>query len=223
LHTTLRGDDADAVGSDAVELLTFHRAKGLEFHTVFVTGLERGLVPISHAKSSEALDEEQRLLYVASSRAERMLHLSWAQTRTIGMRNTKRSPSPWLSRIERAIASVGGHAEITGDARSHIADARDRATVAGGTPKSKRERIAIADTDAPLLDALMEWRLKLSRGANVPAYVIFNNTTLADIATARPRTRRDLLDVAGIGPVKAERYGDAVLGLVREHAAVAAT
>ena len=51
-----------------VELLTFHRAKGLEFDTVFVTGLERGLVPISHAKSSEALDEEQRLLYVALSR-----------------------------------------------------------------------------------------------------------------------------------------------------------
>ena len=41
---------------------------------MFVTGLERGLVPISHAKTTEALDEEQRLLYVALSRAERMLH-----------------------------------------------------------------------------------------------------------------------------------------------------
>ena len=67
----------------------------------------------------------------------------------------------------------------------------------------------------------MAWRLKLSRAANVPAYVIFNNATLADIASARPRTHRDLLDVAGVGPVKAERYGDAVLALVREHAGVA--
>ena len=66
----------------------------------------------------------------------------------------------------------------------------------------------------------MAWRLKLSRGANVPAYVIFNNATLADIASARPRTPRDLLDVAGVGPVKAERYGEAVLDLVKEHAAV---
>src|SRR5262249_21772905 len=42
-------DDAPADGEDAVELLSFHRAKGLEFHTVFVTGLERGLVPIAYA------------------------------------------------------------------------------------------------------------------------------------------------------------------------------
>ena len=86
LQTSLRGDDAGDSADDAVELLTFHRAKGLEFDTVFVTGLERGLVPISHAKSTEALDEEQRLLYVALSRAERGLHLSWARERTVGGR-----------------------------------------------------------------------------------------------------------------------------------------
>jgi DNA helicase-2/ATP-dependent DNA helicase PcrA len=79
LRTSLRGEDVEDAGNDAVELLTFHRAKGLEFHTVFVTGLERGLVPISHAKTSDALDEEQRLLYVAASRAEQVLHLSWSR------------------------------------------------------------------------------------------------------------------------------------------------
>ena len=83
------GDDTGASSANAVELLSFHRAKGLEFDTVFVTSLERGLVPISHAKSTEALDEEQRLLYVALSRAERMLHLSWARTRTTGSRSRR--------------------------------------------------------------------------------------------------------------------------------------
>ncbi len=218
LRTTLRGDDADAIGSDAVELLTFHRAKGLEFDTVFVTGLERGLVPISHAKSHEALDEEQRLLYVALSRAERRLDLSWARTRTVGMRVAKRSPSPWLTRVERAVAGVADDASPTGDgARAAIADARARATRAGGTSKAGRDRISVGVADTPLLDALVDWRLKLSRAANVPAYVIFTNATLSEIATTRPRTSRALLDVAGVGPVKAERYGDAVLQLVEAH------
>ena len=58
-------DDAGDVADDAVELLTFHRAKGLEFRTVFVTGLERGLVPISHAETPAERAEERRLLYVA--------------------------------------------------------------------------------------------------------------------------------------------------------------
>ena len=220
LNTALRGDDADAVSGDAVELLTFHRAKGLEFDTVFVTGLERGLVPISHAKSTEALDEEQRLLYVALSRAERMLHLSWARTRTMGNRNAKRNPSPWLARVERALAVARGDESPASDARASIAEARDRATKAGGTRKAARDRTPVAEADVALLDALMAWRLKLSRAANVPAYVIFNNATLADIATARPTTRPALLDVAGVGPVKAERYGDAVIDLVRDHAVV---
>ena len=82
LQAALRNDDGDAARGDAVELLTFHRAKGLEFDTVFVTGVERGLVPISYAKTNDALDEEQRLLYVALSRAERVLQVSWARQRT---------------------------------------------------------------------------------------------------------------------------------------------
>jgi ATP-dependent DNA helicase RecQ len=51
----------------------------------------------------------------------------------------------------------------------------------------------------------------------VPAYVIFHDRTLREIAARRPATRTALLAVAGIGPVKASRYGDAVLAIVREH------
>jgi len=76
----------------------------------------------------------------------------------------------------------------------------------------------VSEPDAPLYEALVDWRLRQSRAASAPAYVIFPNTTLAAIAAARPRTTRALLDVPGVGPVKADRYGDAVLALVAEHA-----
>ena len=107
LQTALRaGDDTGASSGDAVELLTFHRAKGLEFDTVFVVGLETGLVPIVHAETPSEKAEELRLLYVALSRAERNLHVSWAQKRTMGMRTYRRTPSPWLKPIEATVAAA---------------------------------------------------------------------------------------------------------------------
>ncbi len=218
LQTSLRGDDAGEASSDAVELLTFHRAKGLEFDTVFVTGLEKGLVPISHAKTSEAMDEEQRLLYVALSRAERVLHLSWARERTVGGRTARRNPSSWLARVDDAVhpGSAPAHGSH-GDARRSIADARDRVARASGGSTRVKVTADVAPADAPLYAALVDWRLRQSRAASAPAYVIFPNTTLAGIASARPLSMRALLDVPGVGPVKAERYGDAVLALVAEH------
>src|SRR5262249_60399116 len=92
LQTALRSGD-DAAGTDAVELLSFHRAKGLEFDTVFVAGVETGLVPIVHAEAPSQEAEELRFLYVALSRAERSLHVSWAQKRTVGRRTYRPTPA----------------------------------------------------------------------------------------------------------------------------------
>lgn len=99
-QTARAGDDER---KDAVEITTFHRAKGLEWLVVFVTGLEDGFVPIAHAKDEDALAEERRLLYVACTRAEEELHCSWAAERSFaGSRPVQRSPSPWLRAIEAA-------------------------------------------------------------------------------------------------------------------------
>lgn len=99
----VHGRDHDPVRRDAVELTTFHRAKGLEWAVVFVAGLEDGYVPIAHARDQDALAEERRLLYVACTRAEEELHCSWAHERTFpNSRPMERSPSPWLSAIEAA-------------------------------------------------------------------------------------------------------------------------
>ena len=98
LDQTLREDLVPAT-ADAVDLLSFHRAKGLEWPIVFVVGLEDGYVPIAHAKTRAALGEEQRLLYVALSRASDELHCSWSRERTFGKRALKREPSPHLEQI----------------------------------------------------------------------------------------------------------------------------
>jgi DNA helicase II / ATP-dependent DNA helicase PcrA len=112
---------------DAVELVTFHRAKGLEWPVVFVCGLEDGLVPIARAQTSAALAEERRLLYVALSRAEEELHCSWAKERTFGARTYRRDPSPYLSSLEETRRRL--EVEQTPDvsvARRGLAESRAR-------------------------------------------------------------------------------------------------
>ena len=98
-----RTDDDPAEGlsdsADAVDVATFHAAKGLEWPVVHLAGLEQGLVPISRAQTSAEVAEEQRLLYVAITRAERELHCHWAAERAFGDRKVSRSPSPYLNAI----------------------------------------------------------------------------------------------------------------------------
>ncbi|MFP5399537.1 MAG: UvrD-helicase domain-containing protein [Gammaproteobacteria bacterium] len=84
-HAALEaGDNQAQAGQDAVQLMTVHAAKGLEFDAVFITGLEEGLFPHENALSDpDGLEEERRLMYVAITRARRRLYLSFSQTRML--------------------------------------------------------------------------------------------------------------------------------------------
>ncbi len=84
-HASLEaGDNQAQAGQDAVQLMTIHASKGLEFNNVFLTGLEEGLFPHENsATSTEGLEEERRLMYVAITRARRRLHISFCQTRML--------------------------------------------------------------------------------------------------------------------------------------------
>jgi superfamily II DNA helicase RecQ len=67
------------------------------------------------------------------------------------------------------------------------------------------------EPDDPTYIALKEWRLKRSKADDIPAYVVFHNSTLAEIASRRPKTIAELASVPGVGPTKLERYGRDVL------------
>jgi len=84
-HAALEsGDNQAQAGQDAVQLMTVHAAKGLEFDCVFITGLEEGLFPHENSMSDyESLEEERRLMYVAITRARKRLYLSHSQTRML--------------------------------------------------------------------------------------------------------------------------------------------
>ena len=84
-HASLEaGDNQAQAGQDAIQLMTVHAAKGLEFDAVFISGLEEGLFPHENSASDlNGLEEERRLMYVAITRARKRLYLSFSQTRML--------------------------------------------------------------------------------------------------------------------------------------------
>ena len=115
-HASLEaGEHQAGEGQDAIQLMTVHAAKGLEFDIVFITGLEQGLFPHENAaQEREGLEEERRLMYVAVTRARKRLYLTHAQTRMLHGQTRYCLPSSFLEelpvellrRINRAVASA---------------------------------------------------------------------------------------------------------------------
>ena len=231
LSSTTRADQPDRRG-DAVEITTFHAAKGLEWPVVHLAGLEQGLVPIGHARTGEALAEELRLFYVAVTRAERELVCSWAAQRRFGTKTLRRDRSPYLDTVVAVVASLAAGTDPA-EAGAAVARAgadkgrgKGRARVAKHTrsrtrPDLPRAAGALAPADLDdqgreLLDLLRSWRTEKAKASGMPAYVICNDRTLVEIASTRPATPSQLLGVHGLGEVKVNRFGDELLALVGE-------
>ena len=101
VHAALEaGDNQAQAGQAAVQLMTVHASKGLEFDAVFIVGLEEGLFPHDNALSDrEGLEEERRLMYVAMTRARKRLYLSHADSRMLHGRTSVNLPSRFLEEL----------------------------------------------------------------------------------------------------------------------------
>jgi DNA helicase-2/ATP-dependent DNA helicase PcrA len=183
--------------ADGVNLLTYHRAKGLEWDAVFLPMLEDGTLPIRQAFDDEAaLAEERRLLYVGITRARRQLHLSWADRRETRGRESRRQRSRFLA----------GLGQTTPRGPLRHADG-----LGGPISVPRRRRPAGED---PLIDALRAWRTERATQEQMPAYVVASDALLEAIAEGRPSTLVALERVKGIGPAKLDKYGPDIVAIV---------
>lgn len=202
----LRSAIGQAPAAAGVTLGSLHSAKGLEWEVVFLPGLTDGTLPIIYAQTDEAVAEERRLFYVGVTRARERLFLSWALARSAGGRRT-RKPSRFLEGLRSRPAARS--AADPGAARSGRRRGGEPISGPGG-PGGQG-----ADGD-PLFTRLREWRAATAKEQDVPAYVVFSDATLVLIVGRRPASRAELAAVPGVGAVKLDRYGAAVLALCAE-------
>ncbi len=208
---------------NSVELLTFHAAKGLEWPTVYVCGLEEGLTPLWHAKTKEQIDEEYRLLYVAVTRAERTLSLSWCRNRHVGERTKERAASPKISVLRRVIASMTT-TSATGASnwRQGIAASRTQLTseptntnpkqdIPASHLKSEEQTNAITEE---IKQELLAWRKRKARAAIIMPKAVVSDALIDQLATERPESLQALAALANMNKTKANFYGQELVDIV---------
>jgi DNA helicase-2/ATP-dependent DNA helicase PcrA len=183
---------ADPAG---VQLATVHKVKGLEWPHVVVHDASTGIFP--HHLSTDH-EEERRVFHVAITRGQT----------SVTVVSEAGAPSPFVAEL----AEPGVPPPVAVPA----AAIRSRDV----SPRPKKGRGAGGSAPPPEIDnpdlfaALKAWRSDRARTEAVPAYVVANDRTLAEIASVKPATPQQLLAVSGIGPAKLERFGDEILAVV---------
>lgn len=180
------GVTAEEAPAPGVDLATFHRAKGLEWSAVWVIGAEEGLVPV--AGDAATVAEEQRLLYVALTRARDELSVSWAAI-----------PSRWVPALEDARAGLAA------TAAPDEAHARLQTMRAQFSPAAAQVRLA----------ALREWRESRARAARIPPGVVIADHLLAVLAREPVTSEGDVIRLAGAAGRRAHLWAPEVLRVLQ--------
>ncbi len=214
-----RAHEQHAPVAEGVTLATLHAAKGLEWDAVFLCGIQEGSMPITYATTPAAVEEERRLLYVGVTRARQHLWVSWALARNPGGQ-ARRRPSRFLaglrpeSATDRVDAAGPGRGARRRGKRAAVCKQCQRPLA------SSRERNRGYCQDCPvpydeeLFEQLRSWRKEQAEAQSVPAFVVFSDATLEALAEVKPRDRRGLQSISGIGKAKLDKYADELLSLL---------
>ena len=206
-HTELR-ERADAQNAPTVEgvtLSSLHAAKGLEWDAVILAGVCEGLLPISLAEGQAAIEEERRLLYVGVTRAREHLVISYARARNAGGR-AARKPSRFLDGLWPAVQDSRGTSR-----RQSRQSAKERSRQSAADFEANNDPRTIA-----LFEELRAWRSDVAKERSRPAYTVFADATLRDIAVVKPTSLPRLSLIHGVGATKLQEYGSQVLALLRD-------
>jgi len=170
---------------DGVEVLTFHGAKGREWHTVFIAGAEQGLIPHSSAKTISQKAEEVRVAYVAITRAAEKLYITSATERN----NRKANSSKFFAGLPLGNTTAAAMpAELV--AYAHDAPA----------------------TSSGLEHILVSWRKERARALNVTETLVCSNAVLKRIEQSKPTNVEELANI--VGPLTAEAIAPGLLPLL---------
>ena len=201
--------------AQGVTLGTIHAAKGLEWDAVALYGVHEGSLPFVLASSPDELAEERRLLYVGITRARSRLRISWSTTRNGG--GSTRRPSRFLDDVLPPSLTGGAGANQPRQRRSTLAAlcrSCGKPLTGGAERKLGRHTDCPSTYDDRTLALLKEWRKQEAAEQSLPAYCIFTDATLVALAETEPTSNAALAKVPGIGAVKIEKYGEAVLAIL---------
>ena len=176
-HAALEaGDNQAQAGQDAVQLMTVHAAKGLEFDCVFITGLEEGLFPHENSASDRAgLEEERRLMYVAITRARKRLYLSHSQTRMLHGQTRYNARSRFFDELPEACLrwltpkAGGGFGGLAGGGFGGGAWGGNFSRAEKPYPSSAGGHLGFKSAATPVFDAGPPLEPKSGRGTDIAA------------------------------------------------------
>ena len=215
LRTVLLNDGPET--ANAVTIASFHSAKGLEWDVVHLAGLEAGYVPISHARTPDARAEEERLLYVAVTRAAEVLRCSWAKQRTFSSDPVERAPSPFLGRVRGALADLERATRTAVDAEGEIQRTRAVLKAAEEAAEAVGAPFDAASATIAVAAELRAWRAEQARRATVRPTVVLSDRALDAVSRHLPRSVDELEALPGLGPLTRDRHGARLLAVVAMH------